>query len=102
MQMYELRVDPGNGLPELQLVNANGTIHRIGGYGIHHAIWNKAKGICENWDRSEDPQCPWCAFDILSAGHLVYVKSKNVILFAGNEVDNCISVFLKDIKYKHH
>ena len=88
IRTYELEADPdeyNNNLEDLALVNANGTIHRIGGDRYHHAIWNEEVGI---WNHIENPQCPWDNMSYLCAGPVIYVKSKNVILmFGGTSFD---------------
>ena len=59
-------------------VNANGTIHRIGGLSDHHVTWSEAHS---HWNSSKAIQ--------LYAGYyftrvsLVYVESKNIILMLG-------------------
>ena len=61
-------------------MNANGTIHRIGGSdrGSHHAIWCKSHG---HWEPSKG--IFQFARDYLSKPSLIYVKSKNIILMLG-------------------
>ena len=60
-------------------VNANGTIHRIGGLNDQHITWNKSRGC---WNPSEI--IPPVAGDYLIwVSSLIYVKSKNIILMIG-------------------
>ena len=62
----------------VQLVSANGVIHRIGGHVNRHLIWNENQKM---WNEKKNCGCPWDGF--VSAGQLIYVKSKNIILMVG-------------------
>ena len=68
---------------EYGFVNANGTIHRIGGLNDQHVTWNKTRGI---WNPPE--VIPQFAGDYLDMVSLIYVKSKNIILMLGGHRQN--------------
>ena len=51
IQHFELQRNPYSTGSDVQLVNVNGSIHRIGGHQTHHAIWNKADGI---WNKQTE------------------------------------------------
>ena len=72
--VHELCDDPwdhGN------LVNVNGTIHRVGGFDNKHVNWNYNVGDYENVIHT----FPWDPRSV----SLVYVKSKDIILMLGGE-----------------
>ena len=78
VQRYELQYHHDTGIFRgFQLVNVNGTIHRIGRSLNLHAIWNEVDAI---WNEREDKPD---TYDNSIGGQLIYVNSKNVILMFG-------------------
>ena len=67
---------------EYGFVNANGTIHRFGGFNDQRATWDKSHG---RWNPSEVMH-PYFAGNYLTMMSLVFVKSKNIILMLGGHV----------------